>query len=276
MAYLQRQGAQLFYEQQGDGSPALVFVHGFTCDHTDWQAQVDFFTPRHRVVTCDLRHHGASTGDSAHCDIETYGADVAAVLGTLNLPPAVLVGHSLGCRVVLHAYLDAPQHVAALVLIDGSRMGSGEPLAAEQTIRQRIHAMGYHAMLQHLFAGMFLPGSDQVVQERIIKRALALPAGVGATLFPRLARWDAQYLDRALSRMTVPLLVMQSTYLNPQGVRVPLQQGETTPYLDLIRQHAPRAEIEIVSGAGHFTMLDAPEAVNQRLDKFVSAVSRDS
>src|SRR5688572_28147871 len=111
MAYLERHGARLFYEQQGDGNPPLLFVHGLACNHEDWQAQVDFFRTRQRVVTCDLRGHGASNGDPADCDIETYGADVSALLSELHLAPAVLVGHSMGCRVVLQAYLDDPARV---------------------------------------------------------------------------------------------------------------------------------------------------------------------
>ena len=274
MPYLEQRGTRLFYEQQGDGKPPFVFVHGFTCDHTDWQLQVDFFKARQRVVTCDLRGHGASGGDPALCDIETYGADVSALLGALELPPAILIGHSLGCRVVLQAYLDAPQRVAGLVLLDGSRLGSGDPQAAEETVRQRIHTMGYTTMLQRMFADMFLQSCNPAVKERIVERALALPDALGAVLFPRLARWDAQYLESALSRVAVPLLVIQSSFVNPEGVRVPLHPGESTPYLDLIRQRVPMAQIEIVSGAGHFTMLDALVAVNQLLSGFLAKIPR--
>ncbi len=55
MPYLELQGTQLFYECQGDGSPPLVFVHGYACSHDDWQKQVDFFRTQQYVVTCDLR-----------------------------------------------------------------------------------------------------------------------------------------------------------------------------------------------------------------------------
>jgi pimeloyl-ACP methyl ester carboxylesterase len=274
MPYLERQGARLFYEQQGDGQPPLVFVHGFTCDHTDWQRQVDFFKPRHAVLTCDLRGHGASSGDPVNCDIETFGADVSALLRALDLAPVILIGHSLGCRVVLQAYLDAPQRVAGLVLVDGSRMGSGDPRAAEQAVLQRFQTVGYTTVLQRMFADMFVQRSDLAVKQRIIERALALPEATGTALFSRLAGWDAQYLDMALLQLAVPLLVIQSTYVNLDGFRVTLQLGESTPYLDLIRQRVPTAQIEVIIGAGHFTMHDAAEAVDRRLETFVAAVSR--
>jgi pimeloyl-ACP methyl ester carboxylesterase len=79
-------------------------------------------------------------------------------------------------------------------------------------------------------------------------------------------------MDAALSQVTVPLLAIQSTYINPERVRVPLQAGATTPWLELVRHHVPTARVEIVGGAGHFTMLDKPQAVNQLLASFVASV----
>lgn len=273
---LEGQGTRLFYERQGEGAPPLVFIHGFACTHDDWRQQVDVFRTRQCVVTCDLRGHRPSDGDPAHCDIETYGADVSVLIQRLGQPPAILIGHSLGCRVVLQAYLDAPARVAGLVLVDGSRLGSGDPRAAERAIRQHIQTLGYAAMMREFFASMFLPGSDAGLKERIVRRALALPEAIGAALFPRLARWDAQYLDAALPKVAVPLLVIQSTYLNPQQVRIPLQSGATTPWFELVRRNVPAAEIDIVSGAGHFTMLDQPQAVTELLDPFVARVGHSA
>lgn len=82
--------------------------------------------------------------------------------------------------------------------------------------------------------------------------------------------WDARHLDTALSQIAVPLLVLQSTYINLERVRVPLLPGATTPWLELIRHHVPTAHIEIISGVGHFPMLEVPEAVNQSMAAFVA------
>ncbi len=267
-------GTQLFYEDVGHGTPPLVFVHGVACAHDDWHAQVDFFRPRQRVVACDLRGHGASTGDPAQCTIETYGADGGALLRSLDLPPAILVGHSMGARVVLQAYGDAPERVAGLVLIEGSRLGTGDAQTAEQAVRQRIEAVGYTTFVQGFFADMFLEGSDPDLKERLVKRALAVPEAVGTTLIPQVIGWDARSLDAALAKVAVPMLVIQSTYNNPQRVRVPLEPGARSPWLELVRQAVPTAQIEVVSGAGHFVMVEQPHAVNQLLEEFVIRLSR--
>src|SRR4029434_11110200 len=106
----------------GAGAPPLVFVHGLCCSHTDWRAQVEHFRARHMTIAVDLPGHGATPAADA-ATIERCGADVAALLDARAVPPAVLVGHSLGCRVVLEAASRAPHRVAGVILVDGSRFG---------------------------------------------------------------------------------------------------------------------------------------------------------
>ena len=270
MPYLTLPGTQFYYEEAGQGRPPLVFVHGVASAHDDWQAQVAVFRPRHRVVVCDLRGHGASTGDAAQCDIETYGADVASLLHALDLPPAVLVGHSMGVRVALQAYVETPERVAGLVLVDGSRVGSGDAQAIEEAVRQQIAAVGYTTFLHGLFADMFLKGSDPAVKERIINRALTLPEAIGSALIPRIIGWDARALDAALAKVAVPLLVIQSTSVNSQRVRAALEPGSSAPWLELMRHAVTTAQIEIVNGAGHYVMIERPHEINQRLEAFIA------
>jgi pimeloyl-ACP methyl ester carboxylesterase len=270
MPYLNLPGLRLFYERHGTGNPPLVFVHGFACAHADWQHQVAFFQASNSVVACDLPGHGASGHSDAHCSIESFGADVAALLAALELPPAVLVGHSMGCRVVLQAYLDAPQHVAGLVLLDGSSMGQGDPQAVEQHTAQHMRETGYTTVLHTLFDGMFVEPSPALMKERIIARALALPEAIGLPLFSRLMGWDARHMEATLAQVAVPLLVLQSTYVNPQRVRVSLQPDATTPWTELVRQRVPTAQIEVLPHLGHFPMLEAPQAVNQSIAAFIA------
>ena len=245
----------------------FVLVHGFACDHTDWRLQAAHFSKDHRVLAPDLRGHGANSAAPADCSIETYGADVAALLEKSGLRDAVLVGHSMGCRVVLQAYLDAPQRVGALALVDGSWPGGGDPAAVERASREAIEKLGYVNVARGMFNEMFLAPSP--LGAAIVERALKLPEAVGAALFPRMQRWGAAHTEQALQKVDVPLLVVQSTYLDPQRKRVPLKAGETSPWLDLVRRTVPGARIEIVPGVGHFPQLEAPEQVNKLLSSLV-------
>jgi pimeloyl-ACP methyl ester carboxylesterase len=110
----------------GSGGTPIVFVHGFACDRSDWRAQMEHFAPARQVIACDLPGHGESPGGAADASIERCGEQVAALLGELGAP-AVLVGHSLGCRVVLQAYRRSPARVAALGLMTAAAWALATP-----------------------------------------------------------------------------------------------------------------------------------------------------
>jgi pimeloyl-ACP methyl ester carboxylesterase len=261
----------MFTVETGHGTPPIAFVHGFACDHTDWNAQLEAFSPRHAVVACDLRGHGQTPGEAAECSIETYGADVASLLAARKLAPAVLVGHSMGCRVVLEALRLAPERVAALVFVDGSRMGTGDPDEAAEAMRVAIGFAGFPAFAEALFSQMFLrPSTDAT---RIVGRAKRLPAPIGAALMPSMVRWDASRMEAMLGTVRVPLMVVQSTTMNANRTRVPLAAGETSPWLDLVRTRVPHARVEVVPGCGHFPQIEAPARVNTLLAGFVGALA---
>jgi pimeloyl-ACP methyl ester carboxylesterase len=246
----------------GEGAPPFVFVHGFACAHDDWQAQIEHFSRQHRVLACDLPGHGRSAGSAADCSIERFGAAVAQLLEELDRP-AVLVGHSMGCRVVLQASLGAPQRVAALALVDGSRMALGEPAQAAEAMRQAIEFAGYPVFAEALFRQMFFSPSTDAA--RITERAMRLPAEIGTALFPAMARWDAAQAEAALGAVRVPLLAIQSTTINAERKRSPMRAGERNPWLELVKKRAPHARIEILEGLGHFPQLEAAGRVNSLL-----------
>ena len=173
----------------GKGRPAVVFVHGFGCAHSDWDAQMAHLSPRHLTVAVDLRGHGASPGTAAECSIERYGADVAEVMQALSLPPAVLIGHSMGCRVVVEAALQAPAHAAGIVLIDGSQFAS----AMEMTLRETFATPdGYSTLTRRWFEDMFTVKSNAAVVASVVERAERLPRSLGEKLLLDMLRYDVE------------------------------------------------------------------------------------
>lgn len=178
-----------------------------------------------------------------------------------------------GCRVVIQAYLNALDRIADLILVDGSWIGQGDPQTLEQQTRALMAEMGYDTMARQLFGDMFLDGADEALKQRLIERATALPEAVSIPLFSRLVGRDAGQMETALSRITVPLLLLQSTYLNADCVRVPLRPGDTTPWFDVARHHVPNVQIDIISDVGHFPMLEVPAAVNESIATFISQLS---
>ncbi|GIF23993.1 pimeloyl-ACP methyl ester carboxylesterase [Actinoplanes tereljensis] len=109
----------LGYRQAGDpaGAPVLL-LHGSGSNASTW----DRFTPRlteagFRTIAADLRGHGTSPrpGDYALTSIRD---DVLALLETLDLRNAIVIGHSVGGHAALAAALVAPDRIAGLVLED--------------------------------------------------------------------------------------------------------------------------------------------------------------
>lgn len=259
----------MHFTRLGQGAPALVFVHGFACSREDWMLQLQELQKTNAVVACDLRGHGATPGRPQECSIEHYGGDVAALMGNLSLPHAILVGHSMGCRVVLEAARLDPGRVAGIVLVDGSRQGIGDPQAAERGARAALEANGYAAFMRPFFEAMFLRKTE--LSQAVVERALRLPADIGAALFPRMARWDAEKMEAALEAVKAPVLAVQCTYVNTERKRVPIKAGETTPWLDLLRQKLKDVSIELLPGVGHFPQLEAADELNRLIARFAAA-----
>lgn len=237
----------------------LVFVHGFACTHADWRLQLAQFSVDYPTFAPDLRGHGATHARPEDCTIATYGSDIAALLDGKDLKGAVLVGHSMGCRVVLQAFLNAPERVSAIALVDGSYRGKSPNPAIEN----------YAEFARELFGQMFLAPS--ALGTAAIERAMRLPASIGSALYPDTGRWDAANMEQALAAVKVPLLVIQTTDVNTEGKRLALRAGETTPWLDLVHRHAPQARIEIIPGIGHFPQLEVPDQVNRLLAGLIGA-----
>ena len=253
----------------GTGNPALFFVHGFACVGTDWRVQADLFAATNTVITCDLPGHGESTVAATEYTIASCGAAVVSALAELAIPPAVLVGHSMGCRVVLEAARQRPEVVAGLVLLDGSRIAEGDPVAASSAMADELDGAGYQRFVRAFFGSMFVPASDPAMVSAITERALRVSPEIGRALMADVAGWDAGEAVGALDTVRVPLLAIQSTTMDAARQRVSLQPETTSPWLDLIRAHVPTAIIARLFGTGHFPQLERADEVAALIAAFL-------
>ena len=89
-------GTQLYFKDWGTGRP-LFFHHGWPLSADDWDAQLMFFLARgYRVIAHDRRGHGRSTQTVTGNEMDTYAADVDALVDHLDLRDAIHIGHSTG------------------------------------------------------------------------------------------------------------------------------------------------------------------------------------
>lgn len=259
----------LDHTREGRGRPTIVFVHGFGCARSDWRAQVAHLRDRFETVAVDLGGHGTTPGTAAHEIIDTHGMDVAALLSELAIELAVLVGHSMGCRVVMHAMSEAPDRVAGVILVDGSRLGAAGSRAFEER-RKRVAEIGYRTFIEPMFAQMFLPGADPAVAQPIIDRAMNMPAKLAGNLFPNIGLWDSERFDEIFGKARVPVMAIQTTYMTPEGRRASIKRDQGSNYLDDVRRLVPGVRVEIIENAGHFPQIEQASEVNTYIDDFMA------
>ena len=182
----------------------------------------------------------------------------------------ILIGHSMGCRVVTEAFVQSRSDVAGLVFVDGSIL-AGDPETTLAKAKAAVARDGINAFTQRLFNDMFLESSDPKLRERLVARAQAVDAGFREELFFDLIRWDLSKAKEALKQITVPALVLQSTFINTELKRVALQAGMTTPWMDAVASLVPKGQAKVISGPGHFAMIEAAQAITDEIQKFAAS-----
>ena len=91
-----KDGTQIYYKDWGTGRP-VVFSHGWPLTADAWEGQMVYLAERgYRAIAHDRRGHGRSGQPWNGNDMDTYADDLAALIETLDLKDAVLVGHSTG------------------------------------------------------------------------------------------------------------------------------------------------------------------------------------
>jgi pimeloyl-ACP methyl ester carboxylesterase len=249
----------------GNGHPPIVFVHVFACAHSDWEAQVAHLSPDHQTVAVDPRGHGASPGTADECSIERYGTDVAEVLHTLGLTPAVLVGHSMGCRVVIEAALQAPAHTAAVVLVDGSQFAPGMEATLNETFATPD---GYSRLTNRWFEEMFTTNSDPAVAAAVVERATALLRPIGEKMLTDLIRYDVGRFSTSLTDLRVPR--DGDPERNASGVRWRRGRRRPTWACSVLAFH--RCALRSSPTLEQFPQIDEPSQINALLDDFITTV----
>jgi len=258
--------ASINFQDTGSKDPTLIFVHGFACALSDWDGQVKALSPNYRCVALDLPGHGNSA-KPAEPTIEALATAVNVVKDKVGSSKAILIGHSMGCRVILEAFLQSKANVVGLVFVDGSILG-GDPATGVAKAQDAIAKVGMDAFSQRLFNDMFLPGADEGIKQRIVARATSIDAKFREELFVNLVRFDLTKSRDGLKQLTVPALVLQATYINSDLKRAPIQAGMTTPWMDAVAQLAPKSESRIIPNSGHFAMIDATQATNDEIGRF--------
>jgi len=142
-------GTKIFYKDWGKGQP-IVFHHGWPLSGDDWDGQMLFFLAQgFRVIAHDRRGHGRSSQTSGGHEMDTYAADVAALVEQLDLRDAIHVGHSTGGGEAAHYVAKHGKGRAAKlvligavppVLVKSDKNPGGTPLEVFDGLRKGLAA----------------------------------------------------------------------------------------------------------------------------------------
>jgi pimeloyl-ACP methyl ester carboxylesterase len=245
-------GVPISYEVQGTGPVALVFIHGWSCDRSYWEAQLEPFSRDFQVVAVDLAGHGGSGLGREAWTIESFGGDAAAVVGELGLERVILIGHSMGGDVIMEAARLLPGRVEGLVWVDTYRQ-LGTPRTAEQ-----VQAMmapfraDFEETTRTFVRGMFPPGAEESLVERVAADMSAAPPAVALGALEAAIAYDRE-VTVALQELNLPAVA-----INPDNLPTDIESMERYG-----------VDVVLMPGVGHFLMMEDPEGFHPLLREVI-------
>lgn len=234
--------------------PTLLLLPGLMCDRAVWAPQVDAFSSR---FDCVVPHYG---------ELDSLAAMARQVLRDAPPGPLAVAGHSMGGRIAFEMWLQAPQRIERLALLDTSYhpLPPGEEGARERAGRMALlqiaRTQGLRAMAREWAQGMVHPSRlgtplfDAVLD--MFERGSV--AAFAAQIEALLARRDATAL---LATITVPTLVLcgQDDAWSPPARHA------------FMHAHIAGSTLEVIADCGHMSTMERPEAVNRALLAWLDA-----
>jgi len=235
------------------GAPVMVFVPGWTMPAWIFQAQIQEFSRRYRVVALDPRGQGDSEIAASGYDHNRRGQDIGDLIALQGPRPVLLVGWSLGVLDSL-AYVQqyGDRRLAGLVLVDNS-VGEDPPPVPSRLPSVRGPRIAREIQMRNFVRGMFRssPGEDYLA--RLTDTALRTPPDASAQLLnygvPRSYWRDA-------------VLALQKPVLYVVRPRFAAQAGN-------LELHQPLAETAVFESAGHALFVDEPGRFNALVQDFI-------
>jgi len=248
----------LHIEDQGTGSPALVFLHYFAGSSRSWIHVAGGLSNASRCVRLDVPGFGRSPPLSTY-SVSGVAQVVAAVIARLRLESYVLIGHSMGGKLAMACATMKPPGLAGLVLVapsppspepmdEGERKrlltSHGDRTSAEQTIRT-------------------------ITRRRLPPEDVATCIADNLLTSPEAWRWwlengSRENITAVVGRISCPVLVLvgsEDPVIPPRVVTT-----EVTPRLANSAFHE-------IPGAGHLLPLEAAPEVSRAILAFVAPMA---
>jgi pimeloyl-ACP methyl ester carboxylesterase len=250
-------GVRIAYEVHGHGSPALVFVHGWSCNRSFWAGQIEPFSKQFEVVAVDLAGHGDSGRNREKWTIQSYGDDVAAVVKKLNLKKVILIGHSMGGDVIPEAALRLPGRVVGLIWLDTyKKLGAGRTPEEVQAFVAEF-SPNFSESTAKFVRSMFVSTSDPELVDRVALVMSSAPPNIALPSLDSAFSYSRE-MPRTLERLHLPVIA-----INPDNAPTDVPSLEHYG-----------VQVIFMPGVGHFLMMEDPQRFNVLLSAAIERLSR--
>lgn len=262
MPLIQANGIGIYYELNGEGSP-LVLIEGIGYATWMWFRQVGPLSAEHKLLTYDNRGVGSSDKPDVDYTLRDMADDLAALLDTLGIERASVLGISMGGMIAQEFALDYPSRVERLILASTHHGGTDFVPIPEETAKLMAPDISLPppARIRNAMAPAFAPGwadSHPAVIDTIVFMRLAAVQPPDAWL--RQARAVAGFdASERLGEIKAPTLILHGD----QDRVVPVGNAH------LIARRMPAASLRILSGGGHLAHIEQADLFNQAVLDFL-------
>jgi pimeloyl-ACP methyl ester carboxylesterase len=238
----------------GTGVKTVILVHGYTCDETTWTEQIPALAKEYRVVTLDLPGHGKSDSPKdGKFSMDLFARAIEAVRAEVKADRVVVVGHSMGTPVILRYAHLYPQHVSALVFVDGLMPLPPAQAAAMANQGAAMAGPNGRTARETMIRSFFVADTTPAVQTKVLNMMLAAPEGTAVGAMNATREPAGQTTD-------IPMVPILGIYGGPS--RIASAQAVHAAF--------PNAEYTEIAGTGHFLMLEKPAEFNALLLPFLA------
>jgi pimeloyl-ACP methyl ester carboxylesterase len=251
-------GVHVQYRLYGKGEPALVFIHGWSCDSNYWREQVPQFKKKYTLVMVDLAGHGGTDGNRTDWTIARFGQDVATALSNIPNKQLILVGHSMGGPVAIEAARLLKGRVIGIVGVDTFKsIGAPVPSKAQIDAIMKPYEANFIGATRALVTDhFFAKNANQDLVGKIAYDMSLSPPRVGLPSMRAVLQYD---YTEPLKDVSVPIVAINSDLGDPTNeVR--------------IKRVLPGFHAVTFVGAGHFLMMEDPRGFNQALETEIEAM----
>jgi len=248
---------QVHYLSFGSGATPVIFLSGWGCDTSLWVSQAAALAPDYRALLVDLPGHGGSDKPDIPYTLDLFLGAVNAVVEQVHAPKVVMAGHSMGGIVAYEFARRWPEKTVALIWIDAAfsiPIDIDQQIAGLRKRAEEFRTPDYAAKVRRFVERLYVPETPAAIREKVTGTSLSTPQHVLASCMEGLA--DPRLFQH--ETLDLPAFAVFSSFWNPER------------FVDLIKKTLPRFHYEVLSGVGHYPMLEKPEQVNAALARFLA------